>query len=356
MSYTFLDVKIGQPPSSRIIIELYEKDAPETCRFFKLLLNHPNGYKGTRFHRVIEDFMIQGGDVDLEKYDSIGRAPDMLENADHPVDKAGLVFLARTTAAENNSQFFVNLVPAEHLQGVHSIFGKVVKGFEVVEKIGQVEVDDSDNPVTGSEVVIVSCGELQPRKPRPSSPPRSASPPSKPLRDSNGKSKERSRSTHKDSDRHRRRSRSPSHRHAEHRHRRNSHHDNDDDDRRHHHRRRRKSPVKQDVVDKAEHHRRNRSHSPERKESSSRHESGNGHNQSRDKIPTGPRGYQPRQRYQAESNYGRLGYDVSYDEDVRDDEYRLREIERGREGERGREEPTVTFKGRGVMKYRERYQ
>ena len=354
MSYAFLDVKIGQSPSSRIIIELYEKDAPETCRFFKSLLNHPNGYKGTGFHRVIEDFIIQGGDVDLEKYDSIGCAPDTLENSDHPVTQAGLVGLARTTAAENNAQFFITLVSAEHLRGVHGIFGKVVKGFEVVERIGKVEVDDVDNPVAGSEVVIASCGELQPRKPRPSSPPRSVSPP---LHDSNGRLKERSRSPQKDSDRHRRRSRSPSHRHSEHRHRRNSRHHDDDDDRRHrhHHRRRHRSPVEQDVLERAEHHSRNRSHGPERKESSSRHESGDGHNQSREKIPTGPRGYQPRQRYRPESNYGRLGYDVGYDDDVRDDESRLREIERGRDKERGHEEPTVTFKGRGTMKYRERY-
>ena len=94
MSYAFLDVKIGQSPSNRIILELYEKDAPETCRFFKSLLNHPQGYEGTRFHRVIEGFMIQGGDVDLEKQDSVGSAPDKLENADHPIDKAGLVGLA----------------------------------------------------------------------------------------------------------------------------------------------------------------------------------------------------------------------------------------------------------------------
>lgn len=350
MSYAFLDVKIGQSPSSRIVIELYEKDAPATCRFFKSLLNHPNGYKGTRFHRVIEDFMIQGGDVDLEKYDSIGGAPDTLENAEHSVNKAGLVGLARTTAAENNAQFFITLNSAEHLQGVHTIFGNVVKGLEVAEKIGQVEVDDSDNPATGSEVVIVTCGELQPRKPRPLSPPRSVSPPSKPLLDSNRKLKERSRSPQRDSDRHRRRSRSPSHRHSEHKHRRNSHRHHDDNDRRHH-RRRRRSAVEQDIVERAEGHSKNQSHSPERKESSSRHESGNGHNQSQKKIPTGPRGYQPRHRYRPESNYGRLGYE----DDVREDEYLLREMERGRDGERGPEAPTVIFKGRGAMKYRERH-
>lgn len=356
MSYAFLDVKIGQSPSSRIIIELYEKDAPKTSRFFKSLLNHPNGYKGNRFHRVIEDFMIQGGDVDLEKYDSIGGAPDTLENADHPVDKSGLIGLARTTAAENNAQFFITLVSAEHLQGVHTIFGNIVKGLEVAEKIGQVEVDDSDNPVTGSEVVIVTCGELQPRKPRPSSPPRAVSPPSKPSHDSNGKPKGRSRSPRRDSDRYRRLSRSPSHRHSEHKHRRNSRHDDDDDDKprhHHHHRRRHRSPVEQDIVERAEHH--SKIHSTERKESTSNDKSGNDHNQSPEKIPTGPRGYQPRQRYRPESNYGRLGYDFGYDDDVRDDEYRLREVERGRDGERGHEEPRVTFKGRGTMKYRERY-
>src|SRR5271154_3412699 len=192
MSYAFLDVKIGNSASSRIIIELYENDAPETCRFFKFLLNDTHGYKGTRFHRIVEEFMIQGGDIDMEVEASIGTAPRILENIDHPVDKRGLVGLARTSAAENNSQFFITLVPAKHLQGVHTIFGCVVKGFEVAEKISQLEVDDSDKPSPGNEVIIVTCGELQPRKSQqsPSRRPVSSSAASKPSHDSNGKSRE----------------------------------------------------------------------------------------------------------------------------------------------------------------------
>src|SRR5438046_7969478 len=111
MSYAFLDVKIGKSPSSRIIIELYEKDAPETCRFFKTLLSHPHGYKGTYFHRIIAEFMIQGGDVNTEEEPSIGIFPDKIENVDHPADKHGLVGMARTSAAENNAQFFISLGP-----------------------------------------------------------------------------------------------------------------------------------------------------------------------------------------------------------------------------------------------------
>lgn len=358
MSYAFLDVKIGGSPSSRIIIEIYEKDAPKTCRFFKSLLNHSHGYKGTRFHRIIEEFMIQGGDVKIEDT-LIGVIPDVMENVGHPVDKRGLVGLARTSAAENSAQFFITSVPADHLRGVHTIFGNVVKGFEVVEKISQVEVDDSDNPTPGNEVVIVMCGELQPRKTRQSPSRRSVSPPSAPKtsNDNNGKSRERSRSPQRESDRHRKRSRSPALRRDEHRPRRSSDHHNGHERRHHHHhhhhRNHHRSPRKEDVLD-AKHPSRNRSKSSERKGLLTHQESGNAVNDSM-KIPTAPRGYKARSHYRPESSYGRLGYDIGYDDDIRDDEYRLREVERRREGERANDEPAVTFKGRGAMKYRERY-
>jgi peptidyl-prolyl isomerase G (cyclophilin G) len=356
MSYAFLDVKIGNSASSRIIIQLYEKDAPETCRFFKFLLNHPHGYKGTHFHRIIEEFMIQGGNIDMEVDASIGTTPRMLENIDHPVDKRGLVGLARTSAAENNSQFFITLVPAEHLKGVHTIFGYVVKGFEVAEKIGQLEVDNSDKPTPGNEVIIVTCGELQPRKSlqSPSRQPVSSSAASKPSHGSKGKSRERSRSPRRDDDRHRQWSRSPGRR-EEHRSHRHSNHPSGNYERRrhhHHHGKRRRSPAKEDLLNSGERDQEIRPERHEQRGSPTRRPTDIAVN---DSIPTRPRAYKSRQRYRPESNYGRLGYDVGYDDNVRDDECRLREVERHREGERSYDEPTVTFKGRGAMKYREQY-
>lgn len=355
MSYVFLDVSIGKAPSNRLVIELFDKDAPQTCKFFKSLLSHPNGYKDTRFHRVIEEFMIQGGDINLENISSTERTPDIVENSNHPVDKQGLVGLARTGATESNSQFFITLVPADHLRGVHAIFGKVVKGIETVEKISQVEVDNTDTPTPGNEAVIVNCGELQPRKAR-GSPPRESQSTRK-LQESNGKRKERSRSPRRDSEHHRRRSRSPDHRNNGHRRLRSSDDGGSDHPRRHqhHHRRHHHGLTKTEEpsvsVDRRTE---NRSETPEPKGSVRRQGPKTDSNEPRGNIPTGPRGYTSHRRYQPESTYGRLTYD-GYDDDIRDDESHLQAAERRRDEERGRDGQIITFKGRGAMKYCERY-
>ena len=169
----------------------------------------------------------------------------------------------------------------------------------------------------------------------------------------NGRPLERSRSPVRYSEPRPRRSRSPvagethrRHSRGEHggdegRHHRRHHH--------HHHRGHHRGRDKEMDVDKEEFAHRDRSATPE---------NGSGV-QPRDEkprdIPTGPRAYRSRQRYRPESNYGRLGYVVGYDDNERDDEDRLREVERRRDAERGKEEPKIIFKGRGVMKYRERY-
>ena len=354
MSYVFLDVQIGKSPSSRIIIELFETDAPETCRYFKSLLNQPNGYKGTRFHRIIEEFMIQGGDVKFENDDAAEAALEIMENMDHPIDKMGLVGLARRSAAENNPQFFITLAPSQHLQGQHTIFGRVVKGTEMVERISQVEVDDTDRPIPDNEVVIIMCGELQSRHPVRSSSRNFTSPErvTERSREKDRRPEDRSRSPQRDSRRHRGRSRSTEY------HERRSHRTSDGEiDRRrgrHHHRHHHRRDAEDDS-DNGNLEKKDYSKSPERRELSRDRRDNGGDDGESTKIPTGPRGYKPRSRYKHESNYGRLGYDVNYEDDIRDDEDRLREVERRREGERGRVEPKVIFKGRGVMKFRERY-
>jgi len=366
MSYVFLDVRIGSSSSNRIIIELFEKDAPETCLFFKSIVNHPNGYKGTRFHRVIEEFMIQGGEIDLENDDAPGPAPDVMENVDHPVDKPGLVGLARSSARENTSQFFITLVAAEHLQGVHTIFGRVVKGLEWVEKISKVEVDDVDNPTPGNEVVIVNCGELQPRKTldeQPATTPLERSH----IRSENGhgRREERSRSPREERG-YRRRSRSRERRYSDARPRSPPPDDEiatsprEEQSHRHHHRHHRhrdQSPRQEEEVDDSRDYRRRQSDAAEDEEPT--RDKTRSHKRSReDRPPTAPRNhtnykdYKWMPRHRQENNYGRLGYDASID-DVREDEYQLRDAEREREGGR-RVEPTIIFKGRGVMKYRDR--
>jgi cyclophilin family peptidyl-prolyl cis-trans isomerase len=344
MSYAFVDIHIGNAPSSRIVIELFHKDAPETCQFFKSLLTGANGYKGTRFTRVIDDFMIQGGDVALERTDAT--LPQDMENTDFKVDAAGLVGLARTNVAELNSQFFITLVPSEHLNGKHSIFGRVVKGMDVVHKIGGVEIDDNDVPLRSNEVVIVTCGELQPRR-RESAPANdSTSRRSQPAR-------ERSRSLSPRGVHREKATRERSPRRADKAERKpspsaNGQGDRPQDDRhrhRHHHHRHKSD----------RHSRSHGEHSERREKQDGSRTKERSRSPERSTVPTAPRDYRPRGDYPRESNYGRLGYDVGYDDDVRDDEYHIRQVERQRERDRGHEEPKVVFKGRGVMKFRERW-
>jgi cyclophilin family peptidyl-prolyl cis-trans isomerase len=340
MSYAFLDVQIGKSPSNRIIIELFDRAAPETCRFFKSLLNHPHGYNGTRFNRVIEDFLIQGGDVKVEDDDSIEQTPTPMENSDHAFDERGLVGLAKTTATENNAQFFVTLISSPHLRGVHTIFGKVIKGMELADKIGRLEVDDADHPTPGNEVVIVGCGELQPRKPRIG---RSRSP-----RPGVEGRRARSQSPKQRSTEHRRRSRSPEVEDEHHDQRQRHHHHHHHHHHRHLHRRHHRNPASGDGERRAHHNSRAKSTSPVKHRNSH-----NKDKQGEGLVPTGPRGYNSRSRYVLESNFGRLSSGVEY-EDIRDDEDHLRAEERRREEARDKVEPAVIFKGRGAMKFRER--
>jgi cyclophilin family peptidyl-prolyl cis-trans isomerase len=362
MSYAFLDIRIGNSPSNRVVIQLFEDDAPKTGKFFKSLLSHENGYKGTRFQRVIEEFMIQGGDVAVEDDASIPSGPATMENVERAVNKPGLVGLARKSVAEFNAQFFITLGNAEHLRGVHTIFGQVVKGMEFVKKISEVDVDDDDVPVAGSEVTIVNCGELQQRGNRQPPPQKSVSPERKWRRPQDEENKEELREdepSRRDTDSYIPRDRSPPRR-DEDRRKRSRTPDSDSDTQRrhrhhhhhHHHRRHRKSVNEGDRNEKNGHSiaakPRERSRSPQRRKQDPPNTS-----QSRDTESTGRREYIPRRQERRESNYGRLGFVSGYDDETRDDEYHLRDVERRREEDRENVEPAVKFKGRGAMKFLE---
>lgn len=139
------------------IVELYTHHAPRTVENF-IGLTKQGYYNGVSFHRIIRDFMIQGGDPS-----GTGRGGQSLfgkafEDEIHPGLKhtgAGILSMANSGPNTNTSQFFITLAPTPHLDGKHTIFGRVCDGLEVIKRMGSVQTDRNDRPVT--DVVIVSA-------------------------------------------------------------------------------------------------------------------------------------------------------------------------------------------------------
>jgi len=136
-----------------IIIELYN-DMPITTGNFKNLIQQ-GVYDGTIFHRVIKGFMIQGGDPTGTGYGdpSIPAIPD--EFTDHNRNDRGTIAMANAGPNTGSSQFFINLVNNNHLDSQHPVFGKVVQGMDVVDRIAEVETDENDRPL--QEVRIIKA-------------------------------------------------------------------------------------------------------------------------------------------------------------------------------------------------------
>lgn len=144
-----------------ITIELDEKDAPQHVANFKKLVKS-GFYEGTTFHRVIPGFMIQGGDPnskdDDRSNDGVGGPGYTLPAEIKAKHEKGSLAAARQGDQVNpekrssGSQFYIVTGEASHLDGQYTVFGKVIKGFEVCQKIEKVKRDERDNPL--EKVVI----------------------------------------------------------------------------------------------------------------------------------------------------------------------------------------------------------
>jgi len=138
-------------------VELYTSHAPRTCENFLELCRRAY-YNGTVFHRVIQGFMLQGGDPTGTGRggESIygGKFEDEITRALKHTG-AGILSMANAGPNTNGSQFFVTLAPTPHLDGKHTIFGRVCEGMGIVERIGNVQTDGNDRPI--DEVKITRC-------------------------------------------------------------------------------------------------------------------------------------------------------------------------------------------------------
>ena len=137
-------------------VELFAEKAPITVENF-VTLAKDGFYDGTIFHRIIADFMIQGGDpTGTGRGGSKQTIPDEFgEGLDF--SQPGILAMANAGPNTGSSQFFVTVVPKPWLQNHHSIFGKVVKNYDVVEKISGVQTDFADKPL---EDVVLNTVEI----------------------------------------------------------------------------------------------------------------------------------------------------------------------------------------------------
>ncbi|XP_068143759.1 peptidyl-prolyl cis-trans isomerase H [Drosophila tropicalis] len=164
----FFDIAVGTTEIGRIIFELFADAVPRTAENFRQFCTGeyrpdgvPIGYKGASFHRVIKDFMIQGGD--FVQGDGTGvtsiygiKFPD--ENFTLKHDSPGLLAMANSGKDTNGCQFFITCAKCNFLDGKHVVFGRVLDGLLIMRKIENVPTGPNNKPKL--PIIISQCGQM----------------------------------------------------------------------------------------------------------------------------------------------------------------------------------------------------
>lgn len=147
-----------------IIAELYDNIVPLTCKNFRHIAKHGlsgKTYNDSRFHRVINNFMLQGGDIlNGDGSGTISMYGKQFEDENFKIkhSKPFLLSMANAGPNTNGSQFFITTVPTPHLDGKHVVFGEIKKGREIIEELQNVITDSNDRPI--EDIRIVSINEI----------------------------------------------------------------------------------------------------------------------------------------------------------------------------------------------------